>query len=143
VLSTGNTAMSLEDLNEHLKLLDKLNAQVNNLSAKLAEKRGQMEAVNLSGKDSKEISGEVHENESELKELSAAAEQARKLVEELTQKQAETDKIARMDDLRNIEQDAYKTMITNLFELGNAYERALEIAQARLEQLPLSNQDGK
>jgi hypothetical protein len=101
--------MSLEDLNEHLKLRDKLDAQVKYFSAKLAEKRGQMEAVHLSGKDSKEISGEVHEIDSELKELSVAAEQARKQVEELTQKQAEADKIA----------------------------------QARLEQLPLSNQDGK
>jgi hypothetical protein len=119
--------MSIEDLNEQLRKRDNLEAQVKKLQAELAEKRGQMEAVQLSGKDSNEISIEILELENFIKEISESVESTLKIVEELTQKQAEVDKNARIADLRSREQTAYDDVINTLSELGNKVDNLSEV----------------
>jgi hypothetical protein len=119
--------MSIEDLNEQLRKRDNLEAQVKKLQAELAEKRGQMEAVQLSGKDSNEISIEILELENFIKEISESVESTLKIVEELTQKQAEVDKNARIADLRSREQKAYDDVINTLSELGNKVDNLSEV----------------
>jgi hypothetical protein len=119
--------MSIEDLNEQLRKRDSLEAQVKILQVKLAEKRGQMEATQLSGKDSKIISKEILELEQELKEVSESADIARKNTEELTQEQAEVDKNARIADLRSREQKAYDEVISTLSEFGKTVDNLSEV----------------
>jgi hypothetical protein len=119
--------MSIEDLNEQLIKRDNLEAQAKKLQVKLAEKRGQMEATQLSGKDSKIISKEILELEQELKEVSESADIARKNTEELTQEQAEVDKNARIADLRSREQKAYDEVISTLSEFGKTVDNLSEV----------------
>ena len=119
--------MSVEELDKVLRHRDGLDTKENKLRSKLAQKRGASDSAQLSGLETRKLADEIRMLETELREVSKAAATARISAEQFTQKQAKLDEIARLNDLRRREEQAFQTTVSSLVELEKAIENLSEL----------------